>query len=261
MLYKKKDFPEESELVLCTVKKILPHSTFAILDEYENKEGMIHISEISPGRIRNIRDFVKEGKKLVCKVLKINKEKNQIDLSLRRVSVSLRKNKLEQVKQEERAEKILEILAKQTKTTLNQIYQKIGEPIIQEYGSLNSSFEEVLNNKTKLEDIKAPIKLKDQLIKLVKEKIKLPEIAINKKISIQNFSSNGIEIIKKTLISAIELAKKDKYNLNITYIGAPNYKISLTATNPKEGEKEIQGICSFIVDSIEKNQGHAEICK
>jgi len=82
MFYKKKDFPEEGEIVLCTVKKILYHSVFVNLDEYENKEGIIHISEISPGRIRNIRDFVKENKTIVCKVLRTNKEKNQFQICL-----------------------------------------------------------------------------------------------------------------------------------------------------------------------------------
>ncbi len=58
----KKTFPDEKEIVVCTVKKILRDSIFATLDAYEGKEGMIHISEIAPGRIRNIRDYVKEGK-------------------------------------------------------------------------------------------------------------------------------------------------------------------------------------------------------
>ncbi|MBI2673100.1 S1 RNA-binding domain-containing protein, partial [Candidatus Woesearchaeota archaeon] len=107
MLYKKKGLPEEGELVLCTVKKILPHSVFVNIDDYENLEGMIHISEISPGRIRNIRNFVIEGKKLICKVLTTNKERQQVDLSLRRVSISLRKEKNQEYKQEQKAEKIL----------------------------------------------------------------------------------------------------------------------------------------------------------
>ena len=93
MYYKKQGLPEENEVILCTVKKILPHSIFVDLDEYENKEGLIHISEISPGRVRNIRDFVKEGKKIVCKVLKI-RDAGHIELSLRRVTTSYRINKL-----------------------------------------------------------------------------------------------------------------------------------------------------------------------
>ena len=68
MLYKKQGYPEEEELVLCTVTNVQHHSVFVNIDEY-NLSGMIHISEVSPGRIRNIRDYVKEGKVIVCKVL------------------------------------------------------------------------------------------------------------------------------------------------------------------------------------------------
>ena len=66
MLLKKEGFPEEEELVLCTVLSVYHHSVFVKLDEYD-KKGLIHISEVSPGRIRNIRDYVVEGKKLYVK--------------------------------------------------------------------------------------------------------------------------------------------------------------------------------------------------
>ena len=111
MLYKKKGMPEESDLVLTTITKIQFHSVFASLDEYEGKTGMIHISEISPGRIRNIFDFVREGKVVVCKVLKINPKLGHIDLSLRRVSEGQRRMKMDEMKQEQLAEKIIELLA------------------------------------------------------------------------------------------------------------------------------------------------------
>ncbi len=102
MAQKKQGFPEENEIVLCTVKKILPHGIFVSLDEYKSQEGLIHISEISPGRVRNIRDFVKEGKRIVCKILRVNKEKNHIDLSLRRVNQAQRINKNTEHKQEQK---------------------------------------------------------------------------------------------------------------------------------------------------------------
>jgi len=110
MFFKKKGLPEESELVICKVTKILPHSVFVNLEEYEKIEAMIHISEISPGRIRNLRDFVREGKVITCKVLRINKDRGHIDLSLRRVSLGQKKNKEEEYKQEQKAEKLIEVL-------------------------------------------------------------------------------------------------------------------------------------------------------
>ena len=62
MYYKKSDLPEEGEILLCTVTNIQYSSVFVKMDE-NDKSGMIHISEIAAGRIRNIRDYVKEGKK------------------------------------------------------------------------------------------------------------------------------------------------------------------------------------------------------
>ena len=97
MFYKKKEIPKEGEIVLCTVKKISYHSVFLKLDEYNNLEGMMHISEIAPGRIRTIRDYVKEGKKVVCKILRVNKITKSIELSLRRVNKMQRINNLQNV--------------------------------------------------------------------------------------------------------------------------------------------------------------------
>jgi len=50
MLYRREGFPDEGEIVLCTVTKINPNSVFVHVDDYD-KGGMVHISEISPGRI------------------------------------------------------------------------------------------------------------------------------------------------------------------------------------------------------------------
>ena len=78
---------EQGDLVICAVDKIIGTVVFVKIEgPYDVKEGTIIFSEIAAGRIRNIRDYVKEGKKIVCKVLDINNEKCYIDLSLRRVS-------------------------------------------------------------------------------------------------------------------------------------------------------------------------------
>ena len=92
MLLNKKGFPEEGELVLCKVTKVSYSSVFANLEEY-GKHGMIHISEVSPGRIRNLNDYVKLGKMVVCKILRVNQEKGHIDLSLRRVNENQKRRK------------------------------------------------------------------------------------------------------------------------------------------------------------------------
>ena len=67
-----KEFPEEGEIVLCTVIKIMGTTVFVHLDDY-NREGVVSTSEVAPGRIRNIRDYVTINKKIVCKILRIDR--------------------------------------------------------------------------------------------------------------------------------------------------------------------------------------------
>src|SRR3989338_9687700 len=178
MLYKKQGLPEVGELVMCTVKKILPHSIFVDIEEYKI-EGMIHISEIAPGRIRNLRDYVREGKQITCKVLNIYREKGQVDLSLRRVNQSQRIKKVTEYKQEQKAEKILENAAKELKISLEEIYKQAGNLIIEKYGALTPCFYEVVKDEIKLKDLKIPLKIEKVLTEKIKDKIQIPSVSVS----------------------------------------------------------------------------------
>jgi len=71
---------EVGDVVLCTVDKIAGTVVFVKIDR--NGEGNIITSEIAPGRIRNLREYVVPKKKIVCKILRISPNGN-INLSLR----------------------------------------------------------------------------------------------------------------------------------------------------------------------------------
>ncbi|MHC1573550.1 MAG: S1 RNA-binding domain-containing protein, partial [Candidatus Syntropharchaeales archaeon] len=62
----KNSWPREGELIVGTVKKVLDFGAFVTLDEYPGQEGMIHLSEVASGWIKYIRDYVREGQKVVC---------------------------------------------------------------------------------------------------------------------------------------------------------------------------------------------------
>ena len=72
------------DVVLCTVDRIVGTTVFVMIGDNNRTEGSIIVSEISPGRIRNLRDFVTPKKKIVCKIIRINQ--GNIELSLRRVT-------------------------------------------------------------------------------------------------------------------------------------------------------------------------------
>ena len=83
----------EGEIVLCTVEKIIGTTVFVKIEG--NGEGTIVTSEISPGRIRNLRDYVIPGKKIVCKIIRVRE--GAINLSLRRVKPSEKKELLDKI--------------------------------------------------------------------------------------------------------------------------------------------------------------------
>ena len=79
-------FPENGELVVCTVTSVKNFGAFVTLDEYDNKEGFIHVRDVATGWVKYIRDYIREGQKIVCKVLGVDSQKGHTDLSLKSVN-------------------------------------------------------------------------------------------------------------------------------------------------------------------------------
>ena len=105
-----KDIPDKGELVVCTVLKAKGFGAFVKLEEYPNKEGFIHIKEVASGWVKNIRDHVKEGQRIVCKVMEIDLSKGYVDLSLKRINEHQKREKIQQWKNEQKAEKLLQMI-------------------------------------------------------------------------------------------------------------------------------------------------------
>lgn len=246
MYYKKTGLPEESEIVLCTVTNVQYSSVFVKIDEY-NLQGMIHISEIAAGRIRNIRDYVKEGKKIVCKVLRIYKEKGHVDLSLRRVNEKERKIKINQIKLEQKAESIIEHVAKENKIEPKKLYDEITKPIFKEYEYLHNAFEDIVDQNLKLKDYdynNIDDKILQEIEELVNQRFKPQMIEIGGIISITSYEYNGVEIIKNSLLEA------EKFGSEIKYLGGGKYEIKIKSNDYKNAENKLKKALEIIEEKI-----------
>lgn len=242
MFYKKTGLPEESEVVICTVTSVQYSSVFVNIDFY-NISGMIHISEIAAGRIRNIRDYVKEGKKVVCKVLRVYPEKGHVDLSLRRVNERERKEKINEVKLEQKAESIIEHVAKENKIEPNKLYDEIAKNILKNYEYLHLAFEDIVAGNFKLEIDK---KISKQIEDLVNQRFKPKFIEIKGILTLTSYESNGIDIIKDALLEA------EKEGTKIKYLGGGKYEISVIGTDYKEAEPKLKKATEIISEKMKK---------
>jgi translation initiation factor 2 subunit 1 len=232
MYFKRDGFPQESEIVICTVTKVNPHSVFVVLDEYQ-KTGMLHISEVSPGRIRNINDFVKDGKIIVCKVLQIDREKGHIDVSLRRVNDKEKMDKQNSIKQEQKAEKILDFVAEKLSVDPKAFYESVKSVIFKKYEYLFQAFNDFVNGTFALESLNFDDKITKLLAEIIHQRIKPPEVTVDGKIKIECYDPNGVKTVKDILA---EIQAIDKNKLLIFYLGGGSYKFEAKGSDYSELE-------------------------
>ncbi len=244
MYYAKQGYPEDDELVLCTITSVQYNSVFCDIDEYPGKSGMIHISEVTAGRIRNIREYVQEGRKVVCKVLRIDTQKGHIDLSLRRVNERQRREKMAALKQEGKAENLIVHIAKELKIEPKKLYEEVAKNIFKEYEYIHEAFQDIVEGELSLEKTELDKKTATKIEEVVKERIKPAQVSIEGIFKITTFEEKGIEKVKKTLVEAEKVSAPSE----IIYLGAGQHKITLVAEEYKDAEKRLK----LAIDVVEK---------
>lgn len=244
------EMPEQGEIVLATVTKVMDHGAYVTLDEYDDIQGFLHISEIAPGWIRSISRFVRDGEKKVLLVKKVNSKRGDIDLSLKQISKDQKKQKLKKVKKFEKGKTLLQNVQDKAKLSDEEI-EKLEDSIFSKFDSVYDAFIEIGRNG--IESVKE-LKLAKKTATVIEEicsKIKLPSVEIRGIMEITNEKTNGVEIIKKILLDEL---KKDS-TIDITYLGAPKYRLSITSDNFKSAEKSLKPIIAEIQSNIEKKKG------
>ncbi|MET1124118.1 MAG: translation initiation factor IF-2 subunit alpha [Archaeoglobaceae archaeon] len=237
LIIRRSGYPSKGEIVIGTVKKVLDFGAFVTLDEYENKEGMVHISEVASGWVKDIRDHVKRGQKVICKVLDVNPKRGHIDLSIKDVTERQRKEKLTQWKNELKAFKWLELIGEKLNIDRDRL-EKIGKKLLKEFDSVYSAFEEAAFEGY---EVLAPIvgeEFAKEMAEIARENIKPPKVKVRGYFELKCPGSDGVERIKKVMSSVSEELKDVEGKLE--YVGAPKYRIVITAENYKTAEKALE---------------------
>lgn len=217
---------QEDDLVLGVVEKIEHMNVFVKLED--GKIGTIVHSEIAPGRIKNLREYVSPNKIIVCKILRSSE--NHLDLSLRRVTARERKEVLTKHQQEKDIETRIKAIAKED-------YEEIINKIKSKFTNFTEFIEKLQQNAGIL-DLYFPEKYKEQAKRLAEKKIK--EIEIKKIVKLKCFDSEGVYKIK-------QIFKVDNEKTKITYISAGNYLVSIKSEDYKKANKSMQDL----IDKIE----------
>ncbi|MGD9534773.1 MAG: translation initiation factor IF-2 subunit alpha [Candidatus Nitrosocosmicus sp.] len=247
-----KKLPELGEIVIVTVKEVTGHGAYVTLDEYDNLTAFLHISEIATGWIRNIERYVKPKQKTVLKVIRVNPTRSEVDLSLKQVTGEEKKSKVIEVKKDEKGANFMDII--KTKLGYDQIHIKeLEDKISQKYDFIYDAFEAVA---VKGPDVLFSLELAPEVIEAIEQeskKIQIPHIEVRALLEIAVRKGDGIDIIKN-ILSSVD-GPKNNSKIEITYVGAPKYRITVTAENFKVAEKALNQAIEKIKTNIEKNSG------
>jgi len=216
---------EIGDVVFCTVDRIVGTTVF--VDIEGNGEGSIVFSEVAPGRIRNIRDYVFPKKKIVCKILRISGDR--IDLSLRRVTLKEQKEIKEIYKQERGFLSIL-------KTVLKEKAEEVLADISKREG-IHGFFQRIKNNPEELEELIGKEDSK-KVLEILQTAQKKKRAVIKKEIMLKSMDSDGLGKIKD-ILGKIDGAE-------IRYISAGRYSLKREDEDVKEADQKLREILEII---------------
>jgi translation initiation factor 2 subunit 1 len=196
--------PNEGELVVVTVTTVKQNGCYVKLDEFEGVEGFIFIGEIASGWVKNIRVFVREGQRLICKVMRTRKDGTSLELSLKSVSEERRRERLQEWKNEQRAHQLLKVLGEKVGWDEAEI-KSSGEELADAFGGLYTAFEEAAMNEGALTDAGFEGDWLKEFIEMAIENIIPAFVEIRGILTLSINDINGVEVIQNALLAAESL--------------------------------------------------------
>ena len=255
-MFQQENWPQVGDLVVATVKSLESYGAYVSLDEYPSKEGFLHISEISSTWVRNIRNYVREGQKVVLQVLRVDQTRRQIDLSLRRVSKDEQRKKIEEWKKNRRAEMLIKAAASILKVNEIELYRDVAPKLEEKFGSIYSGLEESAKKGARaLVDAGLPEETARVLAEIAREKIIIKGVTIYGTFEMTSMEPRGIEAIKKVLTEAKELGENSEAEVNLYTLGAPKYRIEVTSADYKKAESVLERIVETVQASWSRHDG------
>ncbi len=252
---KLRDYPEEGELVVGTVTKVQNFGAFIALEEYPGREGFVHIREVAAGWVKRIRDYVREQQRVVCKVNGLDKRKGHVDLSLKAVNDHQRRETIQNWKNEQKADKLVEMFCEKTGMSEEDFQKDVLPTVMEIWGAMYPAFQDASeygDEAFKEEGVDAPWVA--QFVEFSKENIQAQTVELAGFVEIQSGAPDGVKKVSKAL-KAAEKSPFDDVKIEVGYLGAPMYRIEVVAPDFKIAEEQLRGAADRAVKAIQKDGG------
>ena len=250
---------EEGDFLVARVAEVKNYGAILNLIEYEGEQGFVHISEVTSGWIKYIRDFIREGQMVVCKVLKSKEDakRGMVDLSIRQVSGHKKKAKIREWKNEQKASKLFQILSEGAGMKTDESLEAVTD-LKNTYATLYSAFESAISDEDAFRKNNSGSWV-DGLVESAKNNIVSPFVNIEGVLTLNSNDPEGISIIKEALL--LPTPKHSDSKIDISAAGAPNYRVKITSADYRQAEEELKDSVELIIDFMESKGGQGSFAR
>uniref|UniRef100_A0A914LF06 Eukaryotic translation initiation factor 2 subunit 1 n=1 Tax=Meloidogyne incognita TaxID=6306 RepID=A0A914LF06_MELIC len=259
------EFPDIEDTVMVKVQKIEDMGAYVTLSEYDGKEGMILLSELSRRRIRSVNKLIRVGRSECVVVIRVDKDKGYIDLSKRRVYSKDLIQCEDRFAKAKAVNSILRHVADQLGYTenekLEELYQKTAWHFDRKLKKKAASFEiftKALTEPNVFDECGIEDPIKNKLLEEIRKKLAPKPLKIRADIEVSCFSYEGIEAVKKALIAGKKCSTEELV-IKINLIAAPLFVVTTQTMDREGGFKAVQDALDAIKTTIETYEGSFRI--
>ncbi len=243
-------YPEVGDLVVASVTRVVDYGAYVKLDEYDGVEGLIHISEIASTYVKNIRVHVREGQKLVLKVLRVSTQRAQVDLSLRRVTGREKSEKMLEWKKVKKADSMIKGAAERLKVGEEDV-SKIKLVIFEKFDNPFDAFEEATDEG---EEIFTKLGISEDwakaLTEVARSKIRLEKAKVTGTVELTCTKTEGVEAIRQALHGAKKVKKSRGTTIKIYTVGSPRYRFEVRSKEITDAQATLNLAVEEALNSI-----------
>jgi translation initiation factor 2 subunit 1 len=248
--------PARNELVVATVREVMGHGAYVSLDEYGETRAYVHISELSRTWVKNIRVHVREGQRIVAKVLRIDPSKRQIDLSIKRVPEQMKKLKLLEAKRGQTAATLFKMIVDKMPEAEQKKADDVIEILETHYDLLYYGLEFASTASLKdLTSIGIEENWAKTIRKIASENIVAATVEIKGTAEISIPGGQGVVYLREALVAGKDNVREKNTSIYIYTEGSPRYAIEVESEDYKMAEKALENALERIEDIVERHNG------
>eukprot|EP00419_Tripos_fusus_P052751 CAMPEP_0172805136 /NCGR_PEP_ID=MMETSP1075-20121228/5607_1 /TAXON_ID=2916 /ORGANISM="Ceratium fusus, Strain PA161109" /LENGTH=346 /DNA_ID=CAMNT_0013643813 /DNA_START=26 /DNA_END=1066 /DNA_ORIENTATION=- len=268
------EFPARDEVVVVRVKRIIHLGVYAALLEYDGREGMMPVAELSnfishPMSLKPASKLVRVGQTQLCKVLRVDTEKGYIDLSKRRVDPEVAAAKEEAYAHAKVVHGIMRHVASINNIAVEELCKKISWPLRKQHGDAYEALQRHINNDINLWDeidfsqpgqdlTQKAEKLRAEIDLHARRRLLPQTIQLRTKIEVTCFEDEGVDAVRDSLLRGLEASTAD-CTLNISLVAHPLFALSCTCRDKTLGKQTMERAMDLIRSAIQARGGSFDI--